>query len=206
MSSTVLLVDYGGVLTTPLSDTVVAWCRNDDIDPADVGVVLRDWHHSDGPVAALETGALPLADFERALAARLRTRSGGEVAPEGLTKRMFAGFAADPAMLDVVRAARAQGIRTGLVSNSWGMDYRRDDWPMLFDTVVISGEVGLRKPDPEIYRLAASNLEVAPEACVFVDDLAVNVRGAQAVGMVGVEHTDAGATRERLSALFATAL
>jgi epoxide hydrolase-like predicted phosphatase len=93
-------------------------------------------------------------------------------------------------MVAVVLAARARGIRTALLSNSWGLDYDRTGWAELFDAVVISGEVGLRKPEPAIYRLAAERLGVAPEGCVFVDDLAPNVRGAAAVGMVGVHYVD----------------
>jgi len=68
------------------------------------------------------------------------------------------------------------------------MDYPREGWDELFDVTVISGEVGMRKPDADIYLLCAQRLELPPEACVFVDDLSPNVRGAAAVGMVGVLH------------------
>jgi putative hydrolase of the HAD superfamily len=68
--------------------------------------------------------------------------------------------------------------------------------------VVISGEVGLRKPQPEIYRLAADRLGHRTDECVFVDDLAPNVRGAAAAGMVGVHHRDVEATVAELEALF----
>jgi len=106
-------------------------------------------------------------------------------------------------MLDVVRRARESGVRTALVSNSWGTDaYPRDDFDVLFDAVVISGDVGMRKPEPQIYRYAAAQVGVAPEQCVFVDDLAVNVRGAAAVGMCGVHHTDVATTVAELEALF----
>ena len=109
-------------------------------------------------------------------------------------------------MLDVVRGARAAGIRTGLLSNSWGLDYERDGWDALFDAVVISGEVGLRKPDPAIYALAAERLDLPPEQIVFVDDLRPNVRAAAATGMVGVQHVDLETTVSELEILFDTSL
>jgi epoxide hydrolase-like predicted phosphatase len=105
-------------------------------------------------------------------------------------------------MLGVVRRAHASGLRTGLLSNSWGNDYPRDGWDELFDAVVISGEVGLRKPDPEIYALAAERLGVPAEETVFVDDLSTNVRAAAAAGMVGVHHTDPDRTISELEILF----
>jgi len=115
---------------------------------------------------------------------------------------MFDGFEADVAMLEVLRRLHGLDVRTALVSNSWGFDYPRDAWEGLFDAVVISGEVGARKPDPEIYLLTARRLGLPPDACVFVDDLAVNVRGAAAVGMIGVHHTSPDSTIEELEILF----
>jgi putative hydrolase of the HAD superfamily/hydrolase len=115
---------------------------------------------------------------------------------------MFAGFAHAPDMHDVVRRARSCGLKTGLLSNSWGNDYPRHEWDVLFDDVVISGEVGLRKPEREIFELAATRLGVPAHACVFVDDLSPNVRGAVAAGMVGVLHISVEQTRDELETLF----
>jgi epoxide hydrolase-like predicted phosphatase len=109
-------------------------------------------------------------------------------------------------MVDAVRAAKVHGLGTALLSNSWGLGYDRADWAALFDVVVISGEVGLRKPEPAIYRLAAERLGARPEECVFVDDLAHNVRGAAAAGMVGVHHTSVEMTLSELEALFGVPL
>src|SRR5918992_1123182 len=92
------------------------------------------------------------------------------------------------------RRARRQGIRTGLLSNSMGTArYDRASFPELFDGVVISGEVGLHKPQPEIFELATQRVGLPPEECVFVDDLKENCVGAKAVGMTAVLHR--GATR-----------
>ena len=78
---------------------------------------------------------------------------------EGLIARLFGGMRPDEAMFDAVAAARRAGVRTGLVSNSWGEEgYDRARFAELFDVLVISGELGIRKPAPEIYALAAERL------------------------------------------------
>jgi putative hydrolase of the HAD superfamily len=207
-----LLVDYGGVLTTPLAEATAAWLRADGIDPDRFGRLIRRWLASDADPNAvhdLETGRISAADFERRLAAELLEENGNSgTRPEaaGMLTRMFAGFRPEAIMIDVVRAAGRAGVRTGLLSNSWGLDYPRDGWDTLFDTVVISGEVGLRKPDPAIYRLAARRLGLPPTEVVFVDDLMPNVRAAVAVGMVGVHHTDIDATVGELEILLGVPL
>ncbi|MCJ0903560.1 HAD-IA family hydrolase [Rhodococcus sp. ARC_M6] len=105
----------------------------------------------------------------------------------------------------LVRRARSAGIATGIVSNDpggSGAAWLRDLGDgVLVDDVVLSGDVEMAKPDAAIYRLAAQRLGLPPEVCVFVDDLAVNVRGAVAVGMVGVHHVDPETTIEELSIL-----
>ena len=213
MSPDVLLVDYGGVLTTSLADAMGEWCRADGVDPSAFGAAMRRFLGEDAareavlnPVHALERGEMQVPDFEARLAGLLRTNDGRPLAAEGLLQRMFAGFRAEPAMVSVVRRARAQGVRTGLLSNSWGMDYPREGWAELFDVVVISGEVGMRKPDPDIYLHTAGLLGVEPARCVFVDDLPPNVRGAVAVGMVGVHHREVGTTVDELEVLLGVTL
>ena len=82
-----------------------------------------------------------------------------------------------------------------MVSNSWGTRrYDRAVLAELFDGVVISGEVGIRKPAPEIYALGAARIGLAPAECVFVDDLAFNLAPAAELGMATVHHRDAGET------------
>ena len=71
---------------------------------------------------------------------------------------------------------------------------------------MVSGEVGLRKPQPEIYELAAARLGVAPSACIFIDDISPNVSGAVAVGMTGILHADEEATIGELEILTGLAL
>jgi putative hydrolase of the HAD superfamily len=210
-----LLVDYGGVLTNPLSEFMGAWMRAEGVDADSFADLMRRWLGPDAdhnPVHDLETGRIDAAEFERLLSGELGRPTVAEAVgaeaerAAGMLARMFAGMRVEPSMIDVVRAVRAAGFRTGLLSNSWGLDYVRDGWDTLFDAVVISGEVGLRKPDPAIYVLAAQQLGLPPEQIVFVDDLRPNVRAAVAAGMVGVQHVDVGTTVAELEILLGTSL
>ena len=200
-----LLVDYGGVLTNPLSEFIGDWVRADGIDPDRFADLMRRWLSPDvarNPIHDLETGRIDAAEFEQLLAVELGTGDpAGAARTAGMLTRMFSGMRVEPTMLGVLRAARAAGLRTGLLSNSWGLDYERVGWDALFDAVVISGEVGLRKPDPAIYELAAQRMALLPEQIVFVDDLRPNVRAAVAAGMVGVQHVDVTTTVGELEIL-----
>lgn len=204
-----LVIDYGGVLTSPLQDSLQSWCEDDEIDLAAFRRALGEWlgpsyshEAATNPMHALERGEIAIPDFERELARRLTTHDGRPVEPEGLLGRMFAGFGKQQPMFDVVRRLRGEGVRTALLSNSWGMDYPREEWDEIFDAVVISGEVGMRKPEPAIYRLAAERLGVDASECVFVDDLGTNVKGAVALGMVGIKFVSADQAIQELEALF----
>lgn len=203
---TTLVVDYGGVLTTSLDASFRAFVDRHDVDGAHLREVVMGAGAEGEPstMQLIETGSISLDEFEAELARRLRTRSGGTLAAEGLVRAMFAGARPDETMLGAVRRAREHGLRTGLLSNSWGnrQQYDFPHFDTLFDAVVISGEVGLRKPDPDIYLLMARELGVAPEQCVFVDDIAVNVRAAAGVGMCGVHHVDSERTVAELAAVF----
>jgi putative hydrolase of the HAD superfamily len=202
---TALVVDYGGVLTSSLRETMGEWMAAERIDPQRYTVLMQEWlaAGAEANIAhELEKGTISPAEFERQFA-RLLVREDGSIPdPQGLLRRMFAGFRDDADMVGVVRRARQAGLRTALLSNSWGNEYDRAMLAELFDEAVISGEVGLRKPEPEIYRMVASRLGVPPQQCVFVDDLPPNVRGAVAVGMVGVHHIDTETTVMELEALF----
>jgi putative hydrolase of the HAD superfamily len=194
-----LVVDYGGVLTTPVRDSLAAWLAADDVVPESFSIVLKEWLGraavAGSPIHRLETGDLAGPAFERLLARRLRTRLGRPVEAFGLLDRMFAGMAIDPGMVDLLRAARAAGIRTALLSNSWANQYPTELIAELCDVTVISSDVGLRKPHPEIFRLALTRLDVPAAAAIFLDDAEPNVFGARSVGMSAVVHRDVATTR-----------
>jgi epoxide hydrolase-like predicted phosphatase len=204
-----LIVDWGGVLTSDLTTSMAAWAADDAVAVDGFRQVMRRWL-GDGagaeavwnPVHALERGELEVPDFERRLAAELRTVNGAPVEPEGLLTRMFNRFEHAADMVGLVRRARAAGIRTALLSNSWGNDYPRDGWDEMFDVVVISGEVGMRKPEPRIFRHTLEQLGLEADQCVFVDDLRPNIRAATELGLVGILHARYVDTARELEILF----
>ncbi|WP_243725962.1 HAD family hydrolase [Actinomadura rubrisoli] len=207
MSVKGVITDWGGVLTSPLSDAVGAWLAADRIDAERYRVVMRAWvkqaYDGDGinPIHGLEDGSLAPEEFERLLAAELLTVDGGPVAAAGLIARMFGAFAPVEPMYEALRVARAAGIRTALLSNSWGNHYPRELFADLFDAVVISCEVGMRKPDEGIFRHAVERLGLAPGECVFIDDIEHNVTAAEALGIRGILHTGADTTIAELRGL-----
>jgi putative hydrolase of the HAD superfamily len=196
-----LLVDYGGVLTSSLFDSFSSFCELEGLAPETLGERFRSDRACRELLIGLETGSIGEEQFERELAALL-----GVSAP-GLIDRMFAGSKPDQPMLGAVRAARRAGVRTGLISNSWGTRrYDRSQLEELFDGVVISGEVGIRKPAPEMYELGAERIGVEPEACVFVDDLPFNLEPAARLGMATVHHVSAEQTISELEELLGVTL
>ncbi len=199
-----VVFDYGGVLTSAVRETTAQWLAADDVDVDSFYAVMREWMGREvdivSPVHRLETGELTGAEFEVELAARLTTNSGVPVVAKGLLTRLFAATRADADMLDLLRALRECGIRVGLLSNSWANVYP-PELSALCDAVVISGEVGLRKPNPAIYRLILDQLGIPARHCVFVDDAPVNVEAAIALGMRSFRHVDAVRTRAALSEL-----
>jgi putative hydrolase of the HAD superfamily len=206
--------DWGGVMTNPIRDMVAVWLDDEDVDHAHYAAMMRPWvagaydqNGDTNPIHALERGECTTEEFERLLAARIARRDGVQVVAEGLLARMFAGSTMAVAMQEAVQAIRAAGLRTGLLSNSWGMaDYPRHLFPGMFDAVVISGEVGMRKPEERIFRHAADLLGLDPAECVFIDDIEVNVTAAEAIGMTAILHHDPAVTLARLGELLGLAL
>jgi putative hydrolase of the HAD superfamily len=197
-----LLIDFGGVLTTNVFDAFGDFCSSAGLPRDAVAAAFRT-----EPAAALlrevETGRLAEADFEVRFAPMLCAGSGVDLEPEGLIARLTTTLRPDQPMLDVVERINAAGHATVIVSNSFG--YGAYDGYALerrFDHVILSGDVGLRKPSRRIYQLAAKTASVAPERCVFVDDLAQNIVGAERTAMTGVHHTDSAETIRLLEELF----
>ena len=197
-----LLVDYGGVLTTNVFDSFREFCVAEGLEPDAIMQLLREDPRAIVLVRGLETGNLSEDEFGERFGELL-----GVDERVGLVDRMFGGMRPDEEMLAALRKARKAGIRTGLVSNSMGVGrYDRATFPDLFDGVVISGEVGMHKPQPEIFLLGAERAGVEPEECVFVDDLRQNCEGAEAVGMTAILHRGAHHTLPELERLLGVEL
>jgi epoxide hydrolase-like predicted phosphatase len=182
-----LLIDWGGVLTTSMLDSFDAFSTREGVD------VRRAFRDDPQPLIDLESGAIDLPEFERRFAAALG------VDATDLAQRLTAGVKPDTAMRDAVKRFHDAGVKTALVSNSW----RRDDYDGLehFDVVVLSQELGIRKPDPRIYETALERLDLPAGRCVFVDDLGGNLKPARALGMATIRHQSAENTLPELERL-----
>jgi putative hydrolase of the HAD superfamily len=200
-------------MTNPIADSVNAWLAVEGIDRDSYVAIMRRWLGpayagvaQTNPVHALERGECTNDEFEQVLARELVLVTGGAVASPGLLARMFGGSKLDEEMVGLFRRLHVTGVPTGMLSNSWGGDYPRELFPELFDIVVISAEVGMRKPEPRIFRHAAQLLGLEPVECIFIDDIAANVEAAEHVGFTGVLHHAADGTSERVAELLGVRL
>ena len=201
-----LIVDWGGVLTMPIHMAIGGWLKATGVDLDHYGAVLGRWVEplpgEMSPVHQLERGEIALEDFEHLLSSAL-AREGSAVEAQGLVTTMFADLAIyEDSMTSLVTRAHAAGVRTALLSNSWGLDYDRSDWLDMFDVVVISGEVGMRKPERQIFDLTLDRIRLPAAECVFIDDMAHNVAAAGEAGLAAILHRSFDQTASELEALF----
>lgn len=204
-----LVVDFGGVLTTPLQDAMVAFATAHGIALEDfVRAALGAYAGGHDPlVTDFETGRISEHEFSLAFAARLSEMCAVPIEADGLLERIFGTLRLEEPMIEAVRAARQAGFKTALCSNSWGSGlYPSELFPGMFDVVVISGEVGLRKPDAQIFELTLERLGVAAQAAVFVDDHPGHLETAAELGMTTVLHKEPAATIAELEVLLGVPL
>jgi putative hydrolase of the HAD superfamily len=196
-----LLIDWGGVLTTNLFASFHAYCLKAGIPPESLMGRFRTDPAARELLIALEKGELEEDAFELQFAAQLG------VSPDGLIDGLFAGVHPDTAMVQAVAKARAAGVRTALVSNSWGVHrYPHELFDELFDGVVISAEEGIRKPSRRMYELGVERAGARAEECVYVDDLPFNLTPAQDMGMATIHHTSSEKTIPELERLLGVSL
>ncbi|MEU8004210.1 HAD family phosphatase [Catellatospora sp. NPDC049111] len=200
MAYRALILDFGGVLTTDLWESIRDCAREEGLPPDALLDLLRKDPEIRELFAGLERGTVSQVDFE----AHLGAAAG--IAPERLLNRMTASLQPDELMLAEVARLRRHGVATAVLSNSWGSEhfdpYDGYDLEDRMDTVVISDQIGLRKPDPEIFQLILDRLDVKATEAVFVDDLAANLEPARALGMAVIHHTLNTTTVAELQHLF----
>lgn len=181
-----LLLDFGGVVTSSLVKRMAEFCVESGLPAAAFVDALRT-EEGRRVMALAEAGLASQRDLEVVLARQL------DLPDEGLIERFLSPLTPCAETADLARRARAAGIPTGLLSNSLGAGgydiYAGYDLSAMFDVVVISHVVGLRKPDPAIFELAAAKLGLAPQDCVFVDDTVGHVKAARELGMSAVHFT-----------------
>lgn len=189
-----VVFDLGGVVFPSPLDVFRAYERQHGLPHRFLStVVLADPEH--GAWGQLERGELTLAEFAVVFEAECATH-GARVDATALMASIGGGFDPRPEMVTAIRAIRARGLRTAALTNNWPAPEPTgdDDDPNpssqldgLFDVVVESAVVGLRKPDPRIYRLVCERLGIDPAEAVFLDDLGVNLKAARALGMTTIK-------------------
>jgi epoxide hydrolase-like predicted phosphatase len=176
-----LILDFGGVVTTDFYGALSAFSQRAGLDPGAFTSVLRDTSQGRQALAAVECGQMTQREFERTVGRLLGLDD------NGLLGKALADLRPRPEVAALVEQARRSGVRVAVLSNSWGTGsydpYADYDLDRLFDAVVISDRVGLRKPGAEIYELAASKIGQPPGECLFVDDTEANLPPAAALGM-----------------------
>jgi putative hydrolase of the HAD superfamily len=188
----VLICDFGGVLSTPLEASFRYWSESSGVALEDLGraITARAERDGDHPLYRLERGELSEADFLQGIAAEL----GGDVDMSDFADRYFEHLDVNEELLAFVRERHAAGLRLAMCTNNvreWEPRWRAmlpiDE---LFEVVVDSAFVGVRKPEPRIYEIVLERLGVAGAECVFVDDFEVNCEGAREAGMRAVHFRD----------------
>jgi putative hydrolase of the HAD superfamily len=188
-----VIFDLGGVVfPSPIEQFDV---YNDDrgLPPGYVRELIRVSSES-GAWAAHERGELAMSDFLLALEAEA-VAAGHAIDAAELMGALADGTGARSDMLEAIATIRETGLRTAALTNNWraepgeGIDaaFARDN---LFDVVVESAVEGMRKPDPRIYELVLERLGLRAEACVYLDDLGVNLKPARAMGMTTIKVVD----------------
>jgi len=203
--------DFGGVLTPPVADSLARYCTHIGVRSADLGAAALAVARRLGTEDVMEPLDRPLlteADWARRVAAVLAERLGRAIDLGDVGQMWFDGRAVNGAWLSELRRLRTDGVRVGLLSNmppAWDARWRRMVDPAEFDALVLSFEVGSRKPDAEIFALAAAKAGVPTERCVLVDDTEVNCAGARAAGWQAVRFTSSDSATAELAALLAQA-
>ena len=195
-----LVLDFGGVLTTSFEGALRSYCVRDGLAPDTLEKIFNLDDGAQGLLVDLERGRISQAEFIAHLAPALG------VDPDGLLQRMLADLRSEPLVVKAVATLRSRGIKTAVLSNGWGSTpfdpYEPFQLSEHYDAVVISDQVGMRKPDPDMFALALTRLGLPGEQCVFVDDVARYLPPATALGMATIHATDPTTTVTELERLF----
>lgn len=201
-----VVCDFGGVLTSPLAGSFQAFSEHIGIPLAALGTALAAMHARDGVHALheLECGRVTESDFLARVAAELTEQLDREVVMHDFSDHYLAGLTPNAPMIELMAALRREGYAMACLTNNvreWQARWRSvapvDE---IFELVVDSAFVGMRKPDREIYELAVQRLAVRAEECLFVDDVEANCAGARDVGMRAIRYVDAGQAKADIRA------
>ena len=193
-----VISDFGGVLTTPLMRSFAAFQDQTGISGEALGTAMAAIAERDGahPLFELETGRMSEADFLDRIRAELETVLGHPPRMHAFKEIYFEALEPNEPMIELMRDLRSRGHRMALLTNNvreweplWRSMLPVDE---IFELVVDSAFVGMRKPDPPIYQLTVERLGdgIGAAECLFVDDVLANVEAASELGMTAVHFRD----------------
>jgi putative hydrolase of the HAD superfamily len=191
-SITAIISDFGGVLTSPLLHAFEAFRDRSGVPLEALGTAMATLHERDGahPLFELETGRLSEADFLGGLERQLSAQLQRDVDMTGFSERYFEHLHPNQALIDYMRELRQRGYRMAICTNNvreweplWRAKLPVDE---IFDVVVDSAFVGMRKPEPGIYELTLAHLGVDAAQALLVDDIELNCTAARELGLEAV--------------------
>jgi putative hydrolase of the HAD superfamily len=196
--------DFGGVLTPPVPVTVAAFCRRVGVAPdllitAMTAVARR--YGTDDLMEPLDTPLVTEEEWGKLMEAEVCERFGISVDLSNFSDKWFANRQPNTELVQYLVSLRARGHFLGLLSNmvpTWDIHWRRMVQPETFDDIVLSFELGMRKPQQAIYHLAATRSGAIGDECILIDDLEKNTIGARAAGWSAIQFHNNADTIRRL--------
>ena len=191
-----VISDFGGVLTTPLIQSFMAFQDETGISTENLGRAMQAITESDGenPLFKLERGEMSEAAFLERMADGLEPLLEHRPEMHRFKEIYFEALASNPPMIDLMRELKGAGYRMAMLTNNvreweplWRSMLPVDE---IFETVVDSAFVGCRKPESRIYEITLERIGMAPGSCLFVDDVQVNCEGAEKAGLRAVHYRD----------------
>lgn len=185
-----IVSDFGGVLTTPLIDGFLQLQEDRGVTVEEFGAAMRAIGGDEIPLFPLERGEITEAEFLERLGDGFEATLGRRPHLHGFGETFIGGLKPNEPMIELMRELKAEGYRMAILTNNvreWE-PYWRPKLPIdeIFDLVIDSGFVGMRKPEPRIFELTVERTGVPAEGCLLVDDLLPNVEGAREFGMGAV--------------------
>ena len=191
-----IISDFGGVLTTPLLEAFLSLQDEIGVSPEHFGAALRTVTDESGenPLYKMERGELSEEAFLAELSRGLEPLLDHTPHLHRFRELFIGGLQANIEMIELMRELKARGLRMAMLTNNvreWEAMWRAmlpvDE---IFETVVDSAFVGCRKPEARIYEITLERLGLRAESCLFIDDILVNVEGAEALGLNAVQFRD----------------
>jgi putative hydrolase of the HAD superfamily len=188
--------DFGGVLTSPLVESFMAFQDQTGISTEVLGKGMQAATEANGdnPLFEMERGEITEVAFLEKLTDSLEPLLGHRPEMHRFKEIYFEALQPNPEMIELMRELKASGYRMAMLTNNvqeweplWRSMLPVDE---IFETVVDSGFVGCRKPESKIYEITLGRLGLPAESCLFVDDVLVNCEGAEKAGMTAVHFQD----------------